>query len=312
MEVYVKIFNDSLIKIFDTLMDKKKQVILTTASDFQQEAEAVFFLGDKKIKTIVFKNLPPARARVLDLPIIVELVAGNSLHLSYTGENKKTEEYLIDLAAEKSRGKALKPVLMVTGAFLVFGIITCLLVFFMPKLFKNTEASYNTVIESSSVAANAESSQSFESSSSSAYSETPSSSASSSESSRTVKPAFTKASLDAVIRDNTPLYFVIDKDEFLPGETGKLDNIIDYLKNFKKAELTLNGHTEKIGLPQNEMELSIKRAEAVKNYIRSKIPDKNIIMNTKGFGSTMPAVKDAAPDQQYLNRRVEIEVLGAE
>ena len=70
----------------------------------------------------------------------------------------------------------------------------------------------------------------------------------------------------------------------------------------------IEGHTDLIGNDVANLELSIKRAEAVKRYLVESMrfdPDKII---TRGYGRYQPIITTGDKDQQSPNRRVEIKI----
>lgn len=70
----------------------------------------------------------------------------------------------------------------------------------------------------------------------------------------------------------------------------------------------IEGHTDLIGGEQFNLELSQKRAEAVKDYlVRSMQIDPDRII-TRGFGKSQPLVNAGDADAQAPNRRVEIKM----
>lgn len=68
----------------------------------------------------------------------------------------------------------------------------------------------------------------------------------------------------------------------------------------------IEGHTDLIGGDQFNLDLSVKRAEAVKSYLVSSygvVADK---VHTRGFGRYEPLVTSGSAEEQSVNRRVEI------
>lgn len=70
----------------------------------------------------------------------------------------------------------------------------------------------------------------------------------------------------------------------------------------------IEGHTDLIGGDEFNRALSLRRADAVKNYIVKSmgVPAKRIA--TRGFGKLHPIVSGGSADQQSPNRRVEIKM----
>lgn len=114
------------------------------------------------------------------------------------------------------------------------------------------------------------------------------------------------------VQDNSPLYFVPDLEFMLPGEEGKLDNILRGLQGLKKVALSVTGHTGDAGIPGPQAILSDERALTVKNYLLENAGGVDLSVNASGKGATEPVVKDVPLDLQAPNRRVEISVDSAE
>jgi outer membrane protein OmpA-like peptidoglycan-associated protein len=68
----------------------------------------------------------------------------------------------------------------------------------------------------------------------------------------------------------------------------------------------IEGHTDLVGGDEFNLDLSIRRAEAVKQYlVESMRMDASKII-TRGFGRYEPLIIEGTPDEQAANRRVEI------
>jgi len=82
-------------------------------------------------------------------------------------------------------------------------------------------------------------------------------------------------------------------------------DIIYYLDNVSGSGLTIGGHTDNVGNPQNNQGLSASRAETVKAYLASNGIN-NARMTTKGYGQSRPLNTNATPAERADNRRVEV------
>lgn len=68
----------------------------------------------------------------------------------------------------------------------------------------------------------------------------------------------------------------------------------------------IEGHTDLVGSDAFNLELSIKRAEAVKTYLVSSMKMDASKIYTRGFGRYEPLVTSGSTEEQGVNRRVEI------
>ena len=70
--------------------------------------------------------------------------------------------------------------------------------------------------------------------------------------------------------------------------------------------LSVDGHTDNIGGDAYNLELSKRRAAAVKNYLTGTLFLPGDKIETRGFGKTRPILKQGSVEDQAPNRRVEI------
>jgi OmpA-OmpF porin, OOP family len=96
---------------------------------------------------------------------------------------------------------------------------------------------------------------------------------------------------------------VIDRESYK-----ELDEVVEMLKENPRIEIQLEGHTDNVGNPKMNLELSKSRVEAVKKYLADKGIAKNRIQ-TKAFGGTQPLRNEMTPEARALNRRVEMRIL---
>lgn len=305
MDIYIKRYDDKMIKIFDSSKERKKEIVITTVKDFQKEAEVELYVEQKKIGSLIFKNLPPSKARELSIPVRIELVNRDTVILRYKNVNGKIEKEIFKLPDEEPAElnelktvKIDKKVISKILFFVLFPILTIfLIILFGNIIYKNL--SNLTFSKPDITIINRE--------------ETKVENKSDNNLIEPKKIEYTKDKLQGVINDNTPIHFVIDSTELLPDEYKKIENILKYLKNYTDIELKIDGHTEAIGKEANEMKLSIDRAESIKN-IFEKFAKENSIMikiTTNGYGSKMQAMPNAPDNLKFKNRRVEIELLEA-
>jgi outer membrane protein OmpA-like peptidoglycan-associated protein len=100
--------------------------------------------------------------------------------------------------------------------------------------------------------------------------------------------------------------FASAKADLLPAGQEKLNLIADALKNQQdEAKITVEGHTDNQGNEGANMELSTKRAQAVKDYLVTRGVKAQAITAT-GVGQGRPAGDNSTPGGREKNRRVEI------
>jgi outer membrane protein OmpA-like peptidoglycan-associated protein len=95
------------------------------------------------------------------------------------------------------------------------------------------------------------------------------------------------------------------KWDLLPGAQSKLDAVADALKNQPDHKMVVEGHTDSQGTESENMVLSQKRAQTVRDYLVSRGVPSNIISST-GIGQARPVADNRTPEGRANNRRVEI------
>ncbi|MBO9703150.1 MAG: OmpA family protein [Sporocytophaga sp.] len=100
------------------------------------------------------------------------------------------------------------------------------------------------------------------------------------------------------------IQFDYDSDILLPSSYEELDLVFYTLEKHPDWQLIINGYTDSNGSMQYNLELSSKRALAVKNYLTSKgITPQRI--QCYGHGKTKPLAFGNDEESQKKNRRVE-------
>ena len=111
-------------------------------------------------------------------------------------------------------------------------------------------------------------------------------------------------------KNNTPIFTISDvsfefnSDKISQNYKKVLDRLVEMLKLNKENNIIINGYTDDIGKPEYNLNLSQKRAEAVKNYFKENNVLNEIVC--KGYGEKNPAFDNSNEKLKIKNRRVEI------
>jgi outer membrane protein OmpA-like peptidoglycan-associated protein len=100
------------------------------------------------------------------------------------------------------------------------------------------------------------------------------------------------------------LNFAQSKADLLTDSFDALDTIVSILNDNGGFSISIEGHTDLQGDWNENLQLSIDRAEKVKAYFISKGIQASRI-KTKGWGGTKPLSSSVLEDKRRLNRRVE-------
>jgi OmpA-OmpF porin, OOP family len=103
--------------------------------------------------------------------------------------------------------------------------------------------------------------------------------------------------------------FDFDKYALKPAGKEAITGIDDEIKSSESKVIDINvvGYTDSIGTEEYNQELSVRRANAVKDYMVSEGIDPGII-DVKGMGEADPVASNATAEGRAQNRRVEISV----
>lgn len=103
------------------------------------------------------------------------------------------------------------------------------------------------------------------------------------------------------------LYFTTGTAELTAQSRASLHEVREKIKGFPAAQVTVTGHTDRVGAPEANDELSLKRAGAVRDMlVQIGIPRDDI--EVVGRGEREPLVPTPDGKAEERNRRVEIKL----
>lgn len=103
------------------------------------------------------------------------------------------------------------------------------------------------------------------------------------------------------------IVFDTDSAQVNPGLLSEIDRIADIMIQYPETRIRVEGHTDSRGSEEYNMELSRRRADAVKDLLvkRGVNPVRITIVP---LGESLPRATNDTPAGRMLNRRVEIKV----
>ncbi len=101
------------------------------------------------------------------------------------------------------------------------------------------------------------------------------------------------------------IYFDVNKDVVKPESYGTLKGIADVLNENVDVKIKIVGHTDTDGNDASNLDLSKRRALAVKNELVKTFGIDASRIETDGMGETQPVAPNTTPSNKALNRRVE-------
>jgi outer membrane protein OmpA-like peptidoglycan-associated protein/tetratricopeptide (TPR) repeat protein len=101
------------------------------------------------------------------------------------------------------------------------------------------------------------------------------------------------------------VFFDFDKAELNPESLSSLKRLNNFMKENPDLSIIIVGHTDNVGLPEYNENLSMHRAESVKDYLESHgvLPKR---LKIQGMGDKQPLLPNDREENRAMNRRIEI------
>lgn len=125
----------------------------------------------------------------------------------------------------------------------------------------------------------------------------------------TPPPAPKPKPVPQIVRLDSMSLFDSGKSELKPGSTKMLVNSLVGIKARPGWLIVVSGHTDNTGSVQLNQTLSLKRAEAVRNWMRDTGDVPESCFAVQGYGDSRPIASNDTPDGRSHNRRVEISLV---
>lgn len=110
-----------------------------------------------------------------------------------------------------------------------------------------------------------------------------------------------------IVLPNSMFRFDFDKADLTQRNRELLSRVAGILLASKGYGLSVFGYTDDIGTADYNQQLSLRRAQAIRDYLVQAGIDPSIV-SVKGYGKTSPLVEGTSSEARSKNRRVEIAV----
>jgi outer membrane protein OmpA-like peptidoglycan-associated protein len=101
------------------------------------------------------------------------------------------------------------------------------------------------------------------------------------------------------------ILFDVDSDRIKPESAATIKMIANGLQSSSGSNFVIEGHTDSTGDAAHNMDLSQRRAEAVKSVLVTQFGIDGARLTTRGLGATKPVATNNTPQGRAENRRVE-------
>ncbi len=129
------------------------------------------------------------------------------------------------------------------------------------------------------------------------------------ESSAAEKADYTNEATEIMASGEWRINFSSGSAQIMGSSTKEMEKIYNLLVQAENSKLNIVGHTDNVGIPESNLNLSKYRAQAVVEYLKNKgIPASRFQM-VDGKGQTEPVSDNSTPAGKAANRRVVITFL---
>jgi len=103
------------------------------------------------------------------------------------------------------------------------------------------------------------------------------------------------------------LLFSSDSAVLQPAAVEQLAQLGDILARYPEDRIVIQGHTDSTGSAAHDEELSLRRAEAVRDVLASRSVNPRQML-VEGVGAAHPMGDNSTPEGRAENRRVELHI----
>lgn len=101
------------------------------------------------------------------------------------------------------------------------------------------------------------------------------------------------------------IHFATGSDVVLPESAPILRQVASYMEANPAVKLTVTGHTDNVGAPASNLDLSKRRAASVARVLSGELGVAAGRFATDGMGDTQAVASNSKPEGRAMNRRVE-------
>jgi outer membrane protein OmpA-like peptidoglycan-associated protein len=113
---------------------------------------------------------------------------------------------------------------------------------------------------------------------------------------------------NSIVQALNNVHFENNKAILVLESFNELDRLVEVMIRKKRMIIEIAGHTDNIGNSNDNLILSQKRADTVREYLISKGIEKHRVF-AKGYGDTDPVDENDTEEGRQLNRRAEVRIL---
>lgn len=112
----------------------------------------------------------------------------------------------------------------------------------------------------------------------------------------------------APVRVELDVKFDFDRDVVKQDSYSDIQNLADFMKEYRQTTTVLEGHTDSVGTDAYNQRLSERRANAVRRVLVDELGVEGNRVNAVGYGESRPVADNSTEEGRAINRSVEAEV----
>jgi OOP family OmpA-OmpF porin len=118
------------------------------------------------------------------------------------------------------------------------------------------------------------------------------------------KPAPAPAPAPVPVTMTINILFAFDKADIQPQYKAELQKVADLMKSHPGVEAVIEGHTDSVGSPEYNKQLSQARATSVRDYLVKEFGIDSSRLKAVGYGQDKPIASNSTREGRKQNRRV--------
>jgi OmpA-OmpF porin, OOP family len=95
------------------------------------------------------------------------------------------------------------------------------------------------------------------------------------------------------------------RSDIKPEYRVEIAKVGDYMKQYPTTTAVIEGHTDNVGSAENNMKLSLERAQSVVYYLKQNFGIDANRLSAKGYGDTRRIAYNSTAEGRAKNRRID-------
>lgn len=116
--------------------------------------------------------------------------------------------------------------------------------------------------------------------------------------------------IEEVVTIDMTLEFATDSAAILPAHVAEIGPVVEFLRKYPTSQAVIEGHTDSRGSDEYNLQLSQRRAAAVRDYLVTEAKVGSERLRSVGYGESRPKASNETAAGREENRRVTARISG--